>query len=184
MDAIDDLGDAIDVTRNRLTPVRTGTWLRLALIVFFVSSLGLSGPMIPSGDTGMVTDDPTVEEQRPQELEGIATDELVFWALVVVAIVLVLWLLYEFIAAVMEFVFLESLRSSEVHVRRYFAGNFGKGCGCSCFDSVSECCLRFSGSSRLRPSCSRWSRASTGSWRACSCSTSSMRSSWWCSIPS
>ncbi|WP_226481563.1 DUF7544 domain-containing protein [Natrinema amylolyticum] len=126
MDAIDDLSDAIDVTRNRLTPVRTGTWLRLALIVFFVSSLGLGGPTVPGGDTGTVTDGPTVEEQ-PQELEGIVTDELVFWALVIVAIVLILWLVYEFIAAVMEFAFLESLRSSDIHVRRYFAENLGKG---------------------------------------------------------
>ncbi|ELY77094.1 DUF7544 domain-containing protein [Natrinema gari] len=126
MDAIDDLGDAIDVTRTRLTPFRTGTWLRLALIVFFVSSLGLGGPTIPGGDTGTVTDDPMVEEQS-QEFGGIAGEELLFWALVIVAIVVVLWLLYEFISAVMEFVFLESLRSSEVHVRRYFSANLGKG---------------------------------------------------------
>lgn len=132
MDAIDDLGDAIDVTRNRLTPFRKGTWLRLTIIVFFVSSLGLGGPMVPSGDVSMGTDDPTFESDQPQGFEDIPTDELptdelIFWGLVIGAILFVVWLVYELIAAGMEFAFLESLRSSDVHVRRYFSANFGKG---------------------------------------------------------
>ncbi|PCR89863.1 DUF7544 domain-containing protein [Natrinema ejinorense] len=125
MDAIDDISDAIDVTRNRLTPVRRGTWLRLALVVFFVSSLGFGAPGFPGGNTDTGPDGPTVDGEQPTE--EVLTEEVLFWVLVILAIVLVLWLVYEAIAAVMEFVFLESLRSSEVHVRRYFSANLGKG---------------------------------------------------------
>ncbi|MBZ6493550.1 DUF7544 domain-containing protein [Natrinema longum] len=125
MDAIDDISDAIDVTRNRLTPVRRGTWLRLALVVFFVSSLGFGAPGFPGGNTDTGPEGPTVDGEQPTE--EVLTEEVLFWVLVILAIVLVLWLVYEAIAAVMEFVFLESLRSSEVHVRRYFSANLGKG---------------------------------------------------------
>ena len=127
MDAIDDLSDAIDVTRDRLTPFRKGTWFKLVLIVFFVSSLGFAGPTVPGGDPGAVPEEQPSELDQPQELENVPTDQLLFWGLVIGAIVLVLWLVYEFIAAVMEFVFLEALRSPEIHIRRYASANLGKG---------------------------------------------------------
>lgn len=126
MDAIDDLGDAIDVTRNRLTPVRKGTWLKLALVVFFVSSFGIGGMSFP-GNFGTGTDDPALEGEQPTGTADIPVDNVLFWALAIFAVVLVLWLAYEFVAAVMEFVFLESLRSSDVRLRRYFSANLGTG---------------------------------------------------------
>lgn len=131
MDAIDDLSDALETTRNFLTPVSLGLWVRLAIVVFFVSSLGMGGPTAPGGDVGTFTDDPTIEEESPQEIEELEEDvpveEILLLLLILVGIVLILWLLYAIISGVMQFVFIESLRSTEVHVRRYFRANLGNG---------------------------------------------------------
>ncbi|MXV64192.1 hypothetical protein GS429_19400 [Natronorubrum sp. JWXQ-INN-674] len=132
MDAIDNLSDAIDTTRNFLTPIRLGMWLKLAIVVFFVSSLGFGGPTIPGGDFGTFADDPAFEDGQAEEFEDefgeeFPLEELILGLLIIGGIILVFWLLYAIIAGIMEFVFLESLRESEVHVRRYFSGNLGNG---------------------------------------------------------
>lgn len=124
MDAVDDLSDAIDATRELLLPVRAGRWLKLAIVVFFLGGgLGTGGGFSGGGgDPAPVTDDqpagPVVEE---------IPDEVIAMAAVLVAIVVVLWLGYRLIGAIMEFVFIESLRSREVRVRRYFGANVGRG---------------------------------------------------------
>ncbi|WP_440765660.1 DUF7544 domain-containing protein [Natronorubrum sp. DTA7] len=131
MDAIDDLSDALETTRNFLTPVSPGLWLKLAIVVFFVSSLGMGGPTVPGGDVGTFADEPTFEEETPSEVEEFEeefpVEDLLILLLVVGGIILFLWLLYAIISAVMQFVFIESLRSTEVHVRRYFKANLGNG---------------------------------------------------------
>ncbi|KDE59829.1 hypothetical protein EL22_16750 [Halostagnicola sp. A56] len=139
MYAVDDLSDAIDATREFLTPISLGLVLKLALIVFFVSSLGFSGPGVPVTDPGMVADDPTQtgtqgeSQESIQELyeeetgEEFPVDQVIAVALVFVAILFGIGLIYLFIQAILEFVFIESLRSEEVHVRRYFLENVGRG---------------------------------------------------------
>ncbi|WP_436347879.1 DUF7544 domain-containing protein [Natronorubrum sp. FCH18a] len=131
MDAIDNLSDALETTRNFLTPVSLGLWIKLAVIVFFVSSFGMGGPTAPGGDVGTFADEPTFEEETPTEVEefedDVPVEEILLLLLIVGGIVLFLWLLYAIISAVMQFVFVESLRSTEVHVRRYFKANLGNG---------------------------------------------------------
>ncbi|QCC53257.1 hypothetical protein DV706_15870 (plasmid) [Natronorubrum bangense] len=130
MDAIDDLSDALETTRNLLTPVRLGIWVKLAIVVFFVSSLGMGGPTVPGGDITTFADEPGIdgtEEFESEFGEEFPVEEFILGLLVIGAIALVLWLLYSVISAVMEFVFIESLRSSEVHIRRYFSANIGNG---------------------------------------------------------
>ncbi|WP_229504711.1 hypothetical protein [Natrinema versiforme] len=109
-----------------MTPVRKGTWLKLALVVFFVGSFGIGGMGFP-GNFGASTDDPTFEGEQPTGSTDLPVDDVLFWVLAILAVVLVLGLAYDFVAAVMEFVFLESLRSSDVRLRRYFSANLGKG---------------------------------------------------------
>lgn len=121
MFAIDDLGDAIDVTREFLTPVRLGTWLKLAFVVFFVGGIGLSGPTFPGGTgevptTGTETDPGTVD-----------VGELLPILIGLALLVLLVWLAFSLVGAIFEFTLLESLRSGEVHVRRYTKRNFGRG---------------------------------------------------------
>ncbi|APX95597.1 DUF7544 domain-containing protein [Natronorubrum daqingense] len=131
MDAIDDLSDALETTRNVLTPVSLGFWLKLAVVVFFVSSLGLGGPMLPGGDVGAILEEPTAGEQGGEELEAleedVPVDEILLALAILLVIGLVLWLVYAFIAAIMEFVFIETLRSSELNLRSYFGANLGNG---------------------------------------------------------
>lgn len=141
MDAIDDLGDAIDVTRDLLFPVRVGLWIKLAIVVLFVAGIGLGGGL-PTTDVGPLTEDPGVEEPEFDEppVDDPAIDdpaveeppeELPTGALAIVLVVLfaivLLWLLFAVISAIMEFVFVESLRSTEVHIRRFFRENLGRG---------------------------------------------------------
>lgn len=121
MDAVDDLRDSIEATRNFLTPVRAGVWLRLAIVALFVGGFGTGFPSIPSGDVG------PAEEQAPD----VGTEALPEDVLVAVAVALgflfLVWLIFAFISAIMEFVFIESLRSMDVRVRRYSNENVGRG---------------------------------------------------------
>ncbi|ELZ00033.1 DUF7544 domain-containing protein [Natrialba asiatica] len=122
MDAVDDLGDAIETTRALLLPVRVWLWLKLSIVVLFVGgSLGSPGNLATS-DPQMVADEP-----MPQDGLGEIPDD-VLAAIVVLAIVgILLWTLFALLGAIMEFVFIETLRSTEIHVRRYSRANLGRG---------------------------------------------------------
>ncbi|MFC7045810.1 hypothetical protein ACFQH6_10675 [Halobacteriaceae archaeon GCM10025711] len=67
---------------------------------------------------------------RPRRLPGAPTDlpaDAAVIVLGIVAVILLIALVFAFVGSVMEFVFVESLRSREVHVRRYWSQHFGKG---------------------------------------------------------
>ncbi|WP_290817684.1 hypothetical protein [Halovivax sp.] len=123
MYAVDDLSDAIDVTREFLTPVDAGTWLRLAIVVFFLTGLGFGMPTVPTGDVSLPEDDAVADE--PFE-SPIPTEDLVALLAVVAIIVIALWLVFAFVGSMMEFVLVESLRSDDVRVRRYAGDNLGR----------------------------------------------------------
>ncbi|MCU4750757.1 hypothetical protein OB919_01975 [Halobacteria archaeon AArc-curdl1] len=137
MYAIDDLSDAIDVTRNFLTPVDIWMWLKLAIILLFVGGVTFGGPTVPTGDpTGFdaVTTEEDVDsleefqaEWEAETGEEFPVDDLIFAIAVLAAIIIGIWLVYAFIGAIFEFVFVESLRSSAVDVRQYANRNFGRG---------------------------------------------------------
>ncbi len=119
--AVDDVGDAIDATRAFLFPIDRSRWLRLAVVTFFVAGgFGLNGPVNAgssiSSSAGGVSD---VSGAIPGDLPTI----LALIAAVVAAVVVVLGL----VGSVMEFVFVESLRSEAVHVRRYGRRYLGAG---------------------------------------------------------
>ncbi|WP_255169903.1 DUF7544 domain-containing protein [Natrononativus amylolyticus] len=119
MYAVDDLSDAIDVTREFLTPIRAGTWLKLALIVLFISGAGFN-PGFSGGDPGAVSDDPTAD--TPVETPEL-TDDLLVLLVVIAVLAFLVWLAWNVLAALMEFVFIESLRAEEVRIRRYGGRN-------------------------------------------------------------
>ena len=125
MFAIDDLSDAIDVTRGFLTPVRLWTWLKLALLVVFIGGAGFSSPM-PFGGGGSFGGEPT---PGPGADPGTNVDvgEVLPIIIGVVVVVLAIGLVFQFLSSLFEFTFLESLRSGEVHVRRYTKRNVGHG---------------------------------------------------------
>ena len=132
MDAVDDLGDAIDVTRDLLLPIRPWLWLKLAIVVLFVTGIGFGGGGIPS-DPGIVSefDQPAPTEPAPEPAPDPTAEPLpeeffvIVLALALLAVLL--WLFFAIVGAIMEFVFVESLRSNEVRIRRFGRENLGRG---------------------------------------------------------
>ncbi|MFA9415236.1 hypothetical protein [Natrinema sp. HArc-T2] len=121
MFAIDDLSDAIDVTRAFLTPIRPWMWLKLALIVFFVGGVSTPTYFGGSGFSG------PAPETGPDPRTGVDVGELLPVIIVLAVVVLAIGLGFLFLSSLFEFTLLESLRSSEVHVRKYTSRNVGHG---------------------------------------------------------
>ena len=120
MYAVNDLSDAIDVTRDFLTPIHATTWIKLAVVVLFVTGFGFGIPTIPTGDFSF-EEDPFADEAIDEE---IPVDDLIVLAIVLVAAGFVLWLFFTFVGAIMEFVLIAALRTGEVTIRRAGRANF------------------------------------------------------------
>lgn len=120
MYATKDLSDAIDVSREFLARASFWTWIKLAIIVFFVGGVGFGSPPTPGGGGGEFGSgtDPGAAAGFGEMLPA-----LVVGAVIVLTIIVVLL----FLGSLLEFTLLESLRSGEVHVRRYTSRNFGLG---------------------------------------------------------
>jgi hypothetical protein len=126
--AIDNVSDAIDVTREFLFPFELRRWLKLAIIAFFIggatsvptTNFNTGGsPGGTPGDTSGQLPDGGVPSSLP--------DDLLLIVGTIVALVLLVGLVFAIVGAIMEFVFIESLRSGEVSIRRYWSRRWGQG---------------------------------------------------------
>ncbi|MFO7927424.1 MAG: DUF7544 domain-containing protein [Halobacteriota archaeon] len=117
--AIEDIGDAFTATREFLLPFELRRWLKLAFVVLFVGS-GMSLPTVQF-DASSGVDQPT-----GGELPTVSPDD---WLLIggIVGTIILLALLFALVGAIMEFVFVESLRTREVTVRRYWSRRWRQG---------------------------------------------------------
>ncbi|NLV08836.1 hypothetical protein ACAH01_01840 [Halomicrobium sp. HM KBTZ05] len=124
--ALDAIDDAIEATKGFLLPFDRGTWLRLAVIMFFVTGGGgvlNNASNVPqfagNGDLGTA----------PGAGAASVTPDITFSvvAIAVAGFAVLFALLLLFASPIMEFVFVESLFEREVHVRRYFSRNVGNG---------------------------------------------------------
>lgn len=117
--AIENIEDALTATRQFLFPFDLRKWLKLAIIVFFIGGIGGGGGgtnfSVPSGDTP--GDFPPIQE--PANVVGLI--------LIVAAILLLLGLLFAILSSVFQFVFVDAVRSEEVHIRAPVSRWFGKG---------------------------------------------------------
>ncbi|MFW6436170.1 MAG: DUF7544 domain-containing protein [Halococcoides sp.] len=115
--------DAIDLTRGLLEPFEAGTWLRLAVVMFFVG--GGTGFSIPSFNTGEPPTDPNLSP----DLTGTAI------AIIVVLVVLafLLAILLAILGGIMEYVFVETLRTGEISLRAYARRYLRAGLGLFAF---------------------------------------------------
>jgi hypothetical protein len=132
--ALNSIDDAIDATKEFLLPFDLGTWLRLAVVTFFVAGGGggasyaqnaaqfpdgfgqNGGPNggfsgVPGGEIGSALPDASI---------GLAVLAVIALAVLVALVLLV-------VSPIMEFVFVQSLFDEEVHIRRYFSRNVGNG---------------------------------------------------------
>ena len=117
MYAFNRLDGAFQRTKSLLWPIRWGVWLRLALIALFVGG-GISLPNTSGYNFNEGDLPPGVVESLP----NIATI-VVALILVVLAIALIWWI----IGTVMQFVFVDMLRTGDIHIRPFFGERLGKG---------------------------------------------------------
>lgn len=120
--AVDDIGDAVDATKALLLPVDRGTWLRLAIVVFFLGGGGGGFGQIGNGvssNTGGTSTPST-------SLGSLGSTELLIVG-VVVALLVAVVLALAFVGAAMEFVFVESLRRETVRIREYLRAHWRRG---------------------------------------------------------
>ena len=124
--ALDDIDDAIDATRSFLWPFDLGRWARLALVVFFLGGTGSANPSQFTGDFGGTGPTSPGGEQMPATPPSIGDVEIAIIAVAIGAFFL-LALGFALVGAVMEFVFVESLRKEDVRVRRYWSERWKQG---------------------------------------------------------
>ena len=129
--AVERIDDAVDMTRSFLTPAEAGRWGRLIVVVAFL--LGGSGGGGSGMASGMVNLPTTAGSLPESDLAHISVElpDISATALAVVvgaiAALIVLGLCIAAVGAIMEFVFVESLSTDEIHVRRYGRQYAGKG---------------------------------------------------------
>ncbi|MCH7662067.1 MAG: DUF4013 domain-containing protein [Euryarchaeota archaeon] len=121
--AIDNLDDAWAATREFLTPFSVKRLLVLAVVVFFVGGTGMNFP--GSGASSSPETEPGTEP-NPDLVWGFLVENALAVGLVGGA-VLLLVLGFMFVGALMEFVFVQSLRTDEVRFWRYSRNYLGKG---------------------------------------------------------
>ena len=121
--AITALDDARDATESLLWPPDRGTWIRLAIIAFFVGGVGF--PSF-SGNTGSV-DVPADGPPGGTPSIPVDVDQVLAIVLLIVAVAVVIGLILGIVGAVMEFVLVEGLRSRDVRIRAPFDEYLGSG---------------------------------------------------------
>ncbi|WP_254829945.1 DUF7544 domain-containing protein [Haloglomus salinum] len=122
--ALDDLEDALAATRSFLTPIEPRTWLKLALIAFFVGVPGANFPGFQASGGG----NGGGEFVPPGTISNVDVGPQL-WLVVgaVVAAVLLLGLALLFVSSVMEFVLVDTVRSETVAIRRYWSDRWRQG---------------------------------------------------------
>jgi hypothetical protein len=128
--ALEDIDDALDVTKSFLLPFERWRWTRLALIVLFIGGVGGFNPIQFSsgGSTGGGTETPggPGSPVTPDVASSLGSPEIAVIA-AVAGLVALLALGFMFVGSVMEFVFVESLRREEVTIRRYWSERWRQG---------------------------------------------------------
>jgi hypothetical protein len=116
--AVDAVTEALDEAKALLLPFDLRRWLVLAIITFFVGGTG-GGPSI-----NQTFDAPMRAGELP-EVPG----EMGVWTVValVVLVGLALAVIFLVVGSIMEFVFVDTLRSREVYIRGRFGRRLGPG---------------------------------------------------------
>lgn len=120
--ALSEIDSAIRRTRDLLWPFRKGVWLRIALISLFI---GWGGAGFPQPAWSSESDFPS------DAFDGfIVPDALPDMAGLIIAIILLIIacaLLFMLIGSILQFVFVDCIRTGDVKIRESFSPRAGKG---------------------------------------------------------
>lgn len=123
--AVDDVTDALSVTGAFLRELSPREWLKLAVVALLTGGAGSSGfsgsNNLDTGGAGGT--DVGISNVSLGEL--LASIPLWVWALLAVAVLL--GLVLAALGSILEFTFVDALRSGDVEIRRTVAENWGKG---------------------------------------------------------
>jgi hypothetical protein len=123
--ALEDLDDALAVTRALLTPIDRTVWVKLAFVAFFIGGPGgsVNPVQYTAGGNGGGNGTPP-----PGGMPGFDPGPRV-WLLIagVVGAIVLIALVFTLIGSIMEFVFVESLRSETVTIRQYWRRRWRQG---------------------------------------------------------
>ena len=124
--ALEDVDDAFDVTRSFLADLDRTSWVKLAVVVFFIGSAGGGFPTgnVPVGGDGGMGPGGVPAGEFPAFDPG--PDVWLLVGAVVLALAL-LGLALFLVSSVMEFVFVESLRTQTVSIREYWGRYWRQG---------------------------------------------------------
>ena len=122
--ALEDLDDAVSAIRSLLTPIDAGLWLKLSIATFFIGG--------PAGNLAANTVNTAQGNGRipiyppvPGVSGGLPRIEAIVGVLV--GLVVLVGLGFVLVGSIMEFVFVESLRTSRVRVRATWRERWGQG---------------------------------------------------------
>lgn len=118
--AVENITDAVEATKEFLTPVNARQWLKLALVVVFLGT----GPNVTTGFVDVPVEE--FETAQAEFPDALPSDLLVLLAVLVVVGVL-LALVWALLGAIFEFVLIESLREGDVRLRRYWGRRWRQG---------------------------------------------------------
>lgn len=121
--AVDDIDDAFEATRSLLLPIRLRRWLKLAFVAFFIGG-GTGVPTAQFNGSGATGGG---GGGTPPEIPPAIEENLLAIIAIVAIAVVVLGLAFALVGAIMEFVFVESLRRGSVSIRRYWSDRWTQG---------------------------------------------------------
>ncbi|KYH27519.1 hypothetical protein HAPAU_01870 [Halalkalicoccus paucihalophilus] len=124
--AINDLDDAWAATREFLTPLSVRRLVVLAVVVFFVGGTGMNPLSSGGSGTGTVPEAGPGPEPNFDAVWGFIVENALAIGLVGGALLLLV-LGFTFVSALMEFVFVQSLRTDEVRFWEYSRRYLGEG---------------------------------------------------------
>lgn len=113
--AADAIDETVDETKDFLTPIETGLWARIAVVVFFVGSISLNTSIPPLPP----------ETFMSLSQANFAVSAALIAGLVVVSAVIGLGLL--FLSSVFNLVLFQGLMEKEFNLRSLFSQNIGRG---------------------------------------------------------
>jgi hypothetical protein len=120
--AFNAIDGAIHRTKDLLWPFRKSVWLRLAVVAFFIG--GISSPnfySFGSGDLGM------------GDTAGTVSPDIVGMILLIVGAVIILALIFGIVSSIIQFVFVDLLRTERFRILDHFGPRAGKGLRLFCF---------------------------------------------------